>query len=126
MPISVFHENHDITDSNIIANMYNDYFINIGKILSTNLNGNISYKNNLKMPYETTCHLERVTTSDVVNIIDKFKNKSSSGYDGISNTIFKSIKSVIINPLTLIINQRVETGSFRDVLMISKVIYKKK
>ena len=58
---------------------------------------------------------------------DKLKNKSSSGYDGISNTILKSIKSVIIKPLTLIINQMVETGIFPDVLKISKVIpiYKK-
>ena len=127
LPTSVFHENRDITDPDIIANMYNDYFINIGKNLATNLNGNISYKNYLKMPSKTTCHLERVTTSDVENIIDKLKNKSSSGYDGISNTILKSIKSVIINPLTLIINQMVETGIFPDVLKISKVIpiYKK-
>ena len=123
LPISVFHENRHITDPNIIANMYNDYFINIGKNLATNLNGNISYKNYLKMPSKTTCHLERVTTSDVENIIDKLKTKSSSGYDGISNTILKSIKSVIINPLTLIINQMVETGIFPDVLKISKVIH---
>ena len=67
LSISVFHENRDITDPNIIANMYTDYFINIGKNVSTNLNGNISfyYKNYLKMPPKTTCHLERVTTSDV-------------------------------------------------------------
>ena len=64
--------------------MYNDYFINIGKEFATNLNGYISYMNYLKMPSKTT----RVRTSDVENIIDKLKNKSSSGYDGISNTIF--------------------------------------
>ena len=65
LPISVIHENRDITDRNIIANMYNDYFINIGNNLATHLNGNISYKNYLKMPSKTTGHLERVTTSDV-------------------------------------------------------------
>ena len=32
LPISVFHGNRDITDPNIIANMYNDYFINIDKM----------------------------------------------------------------------------------------------
>ena len=72
--------------------MYNYYFINIDKNVSTNLNGNILYKNYLKMPSKTTCHLERVTTSDVENIIDKLTNMSSSGYDGISNTILKSMK----------------------------------
>ena len=60
LSISVFHENRHITDPNIIANMYNDYFINIGKNVSTNLNGNISYKNYLKMPSKTTCHLVKL------------------------------------------------------------------
>ena len=74
LPTSVFHENRGITYPNIIANMYMDYFINIGKNLASNLNGYISSKNYLKMPSKTTCHLDRDTTSEVDNIIDKLKN----------------------------------------------------
>ena len=55
------------------------------------------------------------------------KSKNSSGKDGISNKLLKSIKGKISKPLTIIINQCLETGIFPDVLKISKVkpLYKK-
>ena len=54
-------------------------------------------------------------------------NKSSSGHDGISNRILKSIKNIVFNPIALIINQMIETGVFPTSLKIAKTIplYKK-
>ena len=54
-------------------------------------------------------------------------NKSSSGYDGLSNKIIKTIKNEISKPLTLIINQMITSGIFPDDLKIAKIIplYKK-
>ena len=54
-------------------------------------------------------------------------NKSSSGYDGLSNKIIKTIKNEISKPLTLIINQMIASGIFPDDLKIAKIIplYKK-
>ena len=54
-------------------------------------------------------------------------NKSSSGYDMFSNKIIKAIKNEISKPLTLIINQMLESGIFPDSLKIAKIIplYKK-
>ena len=54
-------------------------------------------------------------------------NKSSSGYDGLSNKIIKTIKNEISKPLTLIINQMITSGIFPDYLKIAKIIplYKK-
>ena len=49
-------------------------------------------------------------------------NKNSCGFDGLSTTIFKSIKGIIIKPLTLIINQIVNTGVFPANLKIAKII----
>ena len=40
------------------------------------------------------------------------ENKSSSGYDGISNKMLKYIKKEISKPLTLIINQMLDSGIF--------------
>ena len=40
------------------------------------------------------------------------ENKSSSEYDGISNKILKHIKKEISKPLTLIINQMLDSGIF--------------
>ena len=51
----------------------------------------------------------------------------SSGRDGISNTILKAIMPIISKPLTLIINQMLNTRIFPDNLKIAKVVplYKK-
>ena len=49
------------------------------------------------------------------------KSKNSSGNDEISNRLLKSIKSEISKPLTIIINQSLETGIFPDALKVAKV-----
>ena len=55
------------------------------------------------------------------------ENKSSSGYNGISNKMLKYIKKEISKPLTQIINQMVDSGIFPSGLKISKIfpIFKK-
>ena len=55
-------------------------------------------------------------------MIDKLPSKSSSGVDGISTNLLKYIKYLISKPLTLIINQCLETGIFPSKLKIAKVI----
>ena len=50
------------------------------------------------------------------------ENKSSSGYEGISNKMFKDIKIEISKPLTLIINQMLDSGIFPSGLKISKIL----
>ena len=49
------------------------------------------------------------------------KSKNSSGNDDISNRLLKSIKCEISKPLTIIINQSLETGIFPDALKVAKV-----
>ena len=46
---------------------------------------------------------------------------SSSGHDGISNKVLKSIKNEIAKPLTLIINQMLKTGIFPNAFKKSKI-----
>ena len=60
---------------------------------------------------------------DAINkIIYHLPPKSSSGCDGISTKLLKVIAPVIIKPLTLLINQVLNTGTFPDKLKIAKVI----
>ena len=51
----------------------------------------------------------------------------SSGKYGISNTVLKAIMPIISKPVTLIINQMLNTGIFPDNLKITKIVplYKK-
>ena len=57
-----------------------------------------------------------------MTIITNLPNENSCGFDGLSTTILKSIKDIIIKPLTLIINQILDTGVFPANLKIAKII----
>ena len=54
--------------------------------------------------------------------MNKLKPKSSSGVDDLSNKVIKHIQEIIAEPLTIIINQMLNTGIFPDSLKISKVL----
>ncbi len=54
--------------------------------------------------------------------MDALKPKTSTGWDGLSVKLVKSIKTDIVKPLTFIINQMLETGIFPDKLKVAKVM----
>ena len=64
-----------------------------------------------------------VTEDYIATVISNLKNKSSYGYDNISNKLIKLAKGVLTQPLTLISNQilRTRTGIFPKELKISRV-----
>ena len=130
LPIFIEHNNTLITDPNRISNTFNDYFANIGSDLASNIcadGNNEMYKQYLLTQSQCTCKFEKIHEDDILKIINKMDNKSSSGYDMFSNKIIKAIKNEISKPLTLIINQMLESGIFPDSLKIAKIIplYKK-
>ena len=49
------------------------------------------------------------------------KSKSSTGYDEISYKLIKQARSVLVKPLTLLMNQIIHTGEFPDQLKLSRV-----
>ena len=55
-------------------------------------------------------------------MIDKIPSKTISGVDGISTNLLKDIKYIVSKPLTLIINQCLETGIFPSKLKVAKAI----
>ena len=65
--------------------------------------------------------LKKVSETNVMQIINNLLNKNSCGFDGISTIVMKSIKNVILKPLTLIINQIINTGVFPNKLKIAKI-----
>ena len=65
---------------------------------------------------------EPVEEHYIIKIIDKLKNKKSSGIDGISNSLIKLSKYVLMKPLAIMVNQMLNTGIFPSQPKISKVI----
>jgi len=113
-----------VTDKNIIANGFNKYFTDVGPKLSACIESpdDCSFKDYLRSPVDHTFTFKNIGESDVLKIIDSLKSKSSSGIDGISNKLMKLIKNEILFPLTLVINQSLNTGIFPNKLKIAKVV----
>ena len=125
MPSLFTHEGRDLVDSTEIANALHTYFANIGKNLSSQINQNnviADYKQYLTSPTRETLKFECITKDYTIKAIDNLENKNSSGHDGISNTLLKTIKNDISQSLTIIINQMLTTGIFPDAFKLSKVI----
>ena len=125
MPSRFTHEGRNLADSLEIANAFNVYFANIGKNLSSQIdqdNVNADYKQYLTSPTKETLQFKCITKDYTIKAIDNLENKTSSGHDGISNTLLKIIKNDISESLTIIINQMLTTGIFPDAFKLSKVI----
>ena len=130
-PISFIDNGHELSDNTEIANAFNLYFANVGKKLSATLEQdnvlNIIYKHYLQTPKTTSCKLKLINEHVTLTAIDKLENKTNCGHHGISNKLLKCIKHELSKSLTLIINQMLTTGLFRESLKLSKItpIYKK-
>jgi len=118
-----------ISDHKSIANEFNNFFVNIGPNLASNITTvqNKTFKDYLRPRSSKEFKFQRVNVNQVKKGIDDLKSKTSSGIDNISNKFLKLIKNEICEPLTLIVNQCFTTGIFPDDLKIAKVIpvYKK-
>ena len=111
-------------DKVTIANRFNAYFTRIGPNLAQNIipPQHKSFRYYLKGVHNTVFKFHEVNCEIVDKIIDSLKPKSSCGWDGISVRLMKQIKGCILQPVSVIINQMLQTGIFPNDLKIAKVI----
>ena len=62
-----------------------------------------------------------VSQDYISKLIDNLKNKASYGHDNISNILIKRAKEILIEPLTLLVNQMLKSGHFPLELKLSRV-----
>lgn len=105
-----------VKDAQQKANIFNKFFINIGKEMSTKVEKN--NKNNNQLPntiftnnnVSSTIFLRPVTENEIVLIINKLKNRSAAGPDNITSGLIKAVHINLIKPLKYIINLVIKTG----------------
>ena len=116
--------------NNEICNVFNHYFkniaIDIAKELDSPKHHFDYYLKQSNQPTEQFVMTE-VTESDVKKVISSLSNKTSTGPDGLSNKILKSIFPNISKELTLCINKSFNENIFPTVLKKTKIspLYKK-
>ena len=105
----------------IIANKFNEYFINIGNSLADKIP--MAELIHSYLNHSTNCvfTFQPITEVKLSEIIGNLKNKSSYGHDCLSNIMIKKAQGPLIKPLTLLINQSLSTGIFPNKLKISRV-----
>lgn len=64
---------------------------------------------------------QRTNEVELLHIINSFKNKLSSGVDGIPMTVIKYTAEEIISPLNFIMNNSIKSGIFPDCLKLALV-----
>ena len=116
-------------DTAQIVEKFNEFFVSI----SPNLNSNITCcagKNQayLNSHISTSFHFKLINKKDTEKYILSLLTKTSSGHDWISTKFLKILSTgLLIEPVTLIVNQSVITGIFPEKLTWTKMIplYKK-
>jgi hypothetical protein len=113
-----------VSNKSAVATAFNVYFTEIGPKLASSIEipEYVDFKNYLSLPSMQSFEFELVEKSSVIKIIDSLKPKSSSGFDEISTKMLKNVKCEIVDILTLMVNQSLQTGIFPDKLKIAKVI----
>ncbi len=118
-----------ISDKLTIANKFNTFFTDIGPKLAAEIitPNSRTHRKYLTLNYNHKFKFNNVDNSTVKSIIDKLAPKTSFGFDGISTKLVKTAQDALIQPLTIIINQMLNTGIFPDKLKIAKIcpIHKK-
>ena len=114
------YNNQTTSDKNVIANKFNDYFVNIGSTLAAAIpQGGPNYKRYLPPANEDTIFLEPTSTTEVEKILSKLDN-SAPGLDEIKLNDIKPIMDTIIHPLTYVTNVSLSQGVFPDKLKKEK------
>jgi hypothetical protein len=114
--------NKDVFDKNEIANMFNNFFINIGKNLAESITpGNKSFKSFLKKAHSVMDESE-ISSNELRTALNFLKINKSPGLDDINSSVLKSVFDIIESPLLIIFNLSLKTGVFPDKLKIARVV----
>ena len=112
-------------DKAAIANHMNKYFTSIGMQYAKSVNESDvpleTYLNKISKN-EKTIFLHPTNKDEVLRLLNVLTCKSSSGWDGISNKLLKSIKEVVAEPLAIIFNISIKTGIFPKIFKAADII----
>lgn len=111
----------EVTNYGEIANIFNKFFVNVGKNLASNITKKPNYTSEKKTSMNSI-YLEVTDETEVMKTINDLKNKKSAGSDGLKAETLKIISKYISKPLTYIINKCFDMGFYPAAFKSSIVI----
>ena len=118
-------DNLEIHNAKEISTEFAKYFSTIGKIYANNINPSATsihtYINNIPNN-PSTIYLNPTSKSELNKLIYSLPNKTSKGFDEISNVMLKTLHLSIVGPLTIIFNKSLSEGCFPDLMKYADVV----
>ena len=112
---------HPMNDSKVIANQFNEFFINVGPQLENKMaDSSITHTHYLEESNQHSIFIEP-TTEDEINGVFKILKNSAAGYDGYNRTIIAIIFHIVLKPLVHIINLSLLSGTVPKEIKLAKV-----
>ena len=118
-------DNIDYYKGENISNEFAKYFSNIRKNLAEkipNSNESIQWYLNKIPQNPNSVFLSPCNKHEIKKIINNLPNKTSSGFDGLSNVLLKALCDSIIDPLNIIYNNSINTGEFVQMMKHAEVV----
>ena len=112
-----------VDDAKQISSSFCKFYSGIGaKFASKITSANKHFSEYMPDPSDSSVYLFPTTEFELKKIVSRLKSKKSSGYDGISNILLKSIIDEIKSPLTIIFNKSLKEGIFPNKMKLAEVI----
>jgi len=125
LPSEFVNNNLIVTGDSNIANSFNDFFVNVGPNLAKKVNkpkSNIKFTDYMKTTINESIFLGPVTEEEILETVNRCKNKLSNDYIDVNMCLVKNVIRHIAQPLMHIFNVSFNTGNFPDCMKVAKVI----
>ena len=114
-----------------ITTTFNDFFSTIGENYASKHHCTQKESNDLLQNIVQNTHslfLEPCTIEEVKRVIMNLPQKTSSGYDNISNILLKKLSASLLSPLNIIFNKSLSEGKFPETMKKADIVplYKSK
>jgi hypothetical protein len=122
-----------ITCRRMIANKFNEYFVNLASNLNAGLNDNINglpmntipnFRNYLTNKEESSIYMSEVNEAEIIHVIKEFENGKASDIPVI---LVKRSARIISPTLAKLYNKNIASGTFPEIFKTGKItpVYKK-
>ena len=123
-PLTLNHNNQVITNLNEVVNIFNDFFVNVGPDIANKIppskNSFLTYLNHLNV--NDSIYLYPTDPTEIVKIINSLNKNKALGPVSIPITILKYNVHILADPISKLINNSFDQGSFPSLLKTAKVL----
>ncbi len=112
-----------VNDPKQISSSFCRFYSSIGMKFASKIgHSNKHFSDYMPDPCDSSIYFFPTSHDEIKRVARSLKSKKSSGYDGISNILLKSIINEIKYPLTIVFNKSFREGIFPNKMKLAEVI----